>query len=47
VRDIIYPIGGTRPPEPEDKCSLCKRTMPPSKLMRCSRCKRLFCKSCI
>jgi len=47
VRDIIIPIGGTRPPEPENKCSLCKRTVPPSKLTRCSRCKQLFCKSCI
>lgn len=47
MRDIIIPIGGTRPPEPEDKCSLCKRTLPPSNLLRCFRCKRLFCKSCI
>jgi hypothetical protein len=47
VRDIIIPIGGTRPPEPDDKCSLCKRTVPPSQLTRCSRCKKLFCRSCI
>jgi hypothetical protein len=47
VRDIIYPIGGLRPPTSEEKCSLCKRTIPYSKLTRCSRCKRLYCKSCI
>jgi len=47
VRDVIYPIGGTRPPEPDDQCSLCKRKVPPSKLTRCSRCKKLFCTSCI
>ena len=47
MRDVIYPIGGTRPPEPENKCSLCKRTVPPPHLTRCPRCKRLFCKSCI
>jgi hypothetical protein len=47
VRDIIIPIGGTRPPEPDNKCSLCKRTVPPSQLTRCSRCKQLFCRSCI
>jgi len=47
VRDIIIPIGGTRPPEPNNQCSLCKRTMPPSQLTRCPRCKRLFCRSCI
>ncbi len=47
MRDVIYPIGGSRPPDSEDKCSLCKRTVIPSKLIRCLRCKRLFCKSCI
>jgi len=47
VRDIIIPIGGTRPPEPNNQCSLCKRTVPPSQLTRCPRCKRLFCRSCI
>jgi hypothetical protein len=47
VRDIIIPIGGTRPPEPNNQCSLCKRTVPPSQLTRCPRCKQLFCKSCI
>ena len=47
MRDVIYPIGGTRPPEPENKCSLCKRTVPTPHLTRCPRCKRLFCKSCI
>jgi hypothetical protein len=47
VRDVIYPIGGPRPPSSEEKCSLCKQTIVPSKLIRCFRCKRLFCKSCI
>ena len=47
MRDVIYPIGGPRPPSSEEKCSLCKRTIPYSKLIRCFRCKRLFCKSCI
>jgi len=47
VRDIIIPIGGTRPPEPDNKCSLCKRTVQPSQLTRCPRCKQHFCKSCI
>jgi hypothetical protein len=47
VRDIIIPTGGTRPPEPNNQCSLCKRTVPPSQLTRCPRCKQLFCKSCI
>ena len=47
MRDIIIPIGGTRPPEPNNQCSLCKRTVPPSQLTRCPRCKQLFCKSCI
>lgn len=47
MRDIIYPIGGPRPPSSEEKCSLCKRTLPYSHLIRCFRCKRLFCKSCI
>ena len=47
MRDFIYPIGGTRPPEPDNKCSLCKRTMLPSTLSRCPRCKQVFCKSCI
>jgi hypothetical protein len=47
VRDVIYPIGGPRPPSPEDECSLCKRTVTPSKLVRCLRCKRLFCRSCV
>ena len=47
MRDIIIPIGGTRPPEPNNQCSLCKRTVPPSQLTRCPRCKKLFCKSCI
>jgi len=47
VRDIIIPIGGTRPPEPNNQCSLCKRTVPPSQLTRCPRCKQLFCRSCI
>ena len=47
MRDVIIPIGGTRPPEPNNQCSLCKRTVPPSQLTRCPRCKQLFCKSCI
>jgi hypothetical protein len=47
VRDAIIPIGGTRPPEPENQCNLCKRTVPPPQLTRCPRCKKLFCKSCI
>ena len=47
MRDVIYPIGGTRPPDPEDKCSLCKQTKKPSNLTRCPRCKKLYCKSCI
>ena len=47
VRDIIIPIGGTRPPEPDNQCNLCKRTVPPSQLTRCPRCKKLFCRSCI
>ncbi len=47
MRDIIYPIGGPRPPSSEEKCILCKRTLPSSKLIRCFRCKHLFCKSCI
>ena len=47
VRDAIIPIGGTRPPEPDNQCSLCKRTVPPSQLTRCPRCKKLFCRSCI
>ena len=47
MRDIIIPIGGTRPPEPTNQCSLCKRTVPPSQLTRCPRCKQLFCRSCI
>jgi len=47
VRDIIIPIGGTRPPEPDNQCSLCKLTVPPSQLTRCPRCKKLFCRSCI
>jgi hypothetical protein len=47
VRDVIYPIGGPRPPSPEDECSLCKRTVTPSKLVCCLRCKRLFCRSCV
>ena len=47
MRDVIYPIGGPRPPSSEEKCSICKRTIPYSKLIRCFRCKQLFCKSCI
>ena len=47
MRDVIYPIGGPRPPSSKEKCSLCKRTISYSKLMRCFRCKRLFCKSCV
>ncbi len=47
VRDIIIPIGGTRPPEPNNQCNLCKRTVHPLQLRRCPRCKKLFCKSCI
>jgi len=47
VRDIIIPIGGTRPPEPDNQCSVCKRTVPPPQLTRCPRCKQLFCRSCI
>ena len=47
MRDAIIPIGGTRPPAPENQCNLCKRTVPPSQLMRCPRCKQLYCKSCI
>ncbi len=47
VKDAIIPIGGIRPPEPDNKCSLCKRTFQPSQLTRCPRCKKLFCKSCI
>jgi hypothetical protein len=47
VRDIIIPIGGTHPPEIDNQCSLCKRTVPPPQLTRCPRCKQLFCRSCI
>ena len=47
MRNVIYPIGGPRPPCSEKKCSLCKRTVTSSKLVCCLRCKRLFCKSCI
>ena len=47
MRDVIIPIGGTRPPEPENQCSLCKGTVPPPQLTRCPRCKKLFCKSCV
>jgi hypothetical protein len=47
ARDIIIPIGGMHPPEPNNQCSLCKNTVPPSRLTRCPRCKKLFCKSCI
>ena len=47
VRDVIIPIGGTRPPEPNNQCNLCKRTVSPSQLTRCPRCKQLFCRSCI
>ena len=47
LRDVIIPIGGTRPPEPNNQCSLCKRTVHSSQLTRCPRCKQLFCKSCI
>lgn len=47
MRDIIIPIGGTRPPEPENKCNLCKKIVAPSQLTRCSYCKKLFCRSCI
>ncbi|MCW4034084.1 MAG: hypothetical protein NWF03_01830 [Candidatus Bathyarchaeota archaeon] len=45
--DRIIPIGGTHPPEPNNQCNLCKRTVPPSRLTRCPRCKQLYCKSCI
>ncbi len=47
MRDIIIPIGGTRPPKPSNQCSLCKRTVSPSRLIRCPRCKQLFCRSCV
>ena len=47
MRDAIIPIGGTRPPPPENQCNLCKRTVPPPQLTRCPRCKKLCCKSCI
>lgn len=47
VRDVIIPIGGTRPPPPENQCNLCKRIIPPPKLTRCPRCKKLYCKTCI
>lgn len=47
MRDVIYPIGGPRPPNSVEKCNLCKRTMSPSRLVRCFHCKQLFCKSCI
>lgn len=47
MRDIIIPIGGTRHPDPDDECKLCKRKVYPSKLTRCYYCKKLFCKACI
>lgn len=47
TKDIIIPIGGTRPPEPDNQCYLCKRTVSPSHLTRCPRCKKLFCRSCV
>lgn len=47
MRDIIIPIGGTRPPDPDNECKLCKRKVHPSQLVRCYRCKKLFCKTCI
>lgn len=47
MKDTIIPIGGIRPPDPDNKCSLCKRTFQPSKLIRCPRCKKLYCQSCI
>ena len=47
ARDVIIPIGGTHPPDPDNQCNLCKRTVPPSRLIRCPRCKKLFCRSCI
>ena len=47
MRDIIIPIGGTRPPDPDNECKLCKRKVHPSQLIRCYRCKKLFCKTCI
>jgi hypothetical protein len=47
VRDIIIPIGGTCPPEPENKCNLCNRIVAPPQLTRCPYCKKLFCRSCI
>ena len=47
ARDFIIPIGGINPPEPNNQCSLCKKTVSPSRLTRCPRCRKLFCKSCI
>ena len=47
MRDAIIPIGGTRPPPPENQCNLCKRTVPPPQLTRCPRCKQIYCKTCI
>jgi hypothetical protein len=47
TRNVIIPIGGTRPPDPDNQCNLCKRVVPPSHLIRCPRCKKLFCRSCI
>ncbi len=47
MRDIIIPIGGTRPPDPDNVCNLCKRKVHPSHLNRCYYCKKLFCKACI
>ena len=47
MRDAIIPIGGTRPPPPENQCHLCKRTVPPSRLIRCPQCKKLSCRTCI
>ena len=47
MKDLIIPIGGTHPPEPDNKCNLCKRKIFPSKLTPCPVCKKLFCNSCI
>ena len=47
MRDLIIPIGGNRPPEPDNQCNLCKRKVPPYQLTHCPRCKKLYCRSCI
>lgn len=47
MRDAIIPIGGTRPPPPENQCNLCKRTANPTQFTCCPRCKKFYCKTCI